>query len=196
MRHTGTSEILTQRLTLRKITEGDTHAMFTNWASDKVVTRYLTWQAYENEADTAQTIARWVTQYEDPAFYLWGIEFQEILIGTISVKPPDYSCIDHAELGFCIGKKWWGQGIVTEAARAVIDYLFDETGAHTCGISNSTVNTGSIRVAQKCDMRLEGTRKEYFMDHEGNWHDIYHWGITREEWQTGTSCRTTPGVTP
>ena len=43
MRHCGTKEIRTLRLTLRRFVPEDAPAMFRNWASDPEVTQYLTW---------------------------------------------------------------------------------------------------------------------------------------------------------
>ena len=50
MRHCGTKEIRTLRLTLRRFAPEDAPAMFRNWASDPEVTQYLTWPAHSSQA--------------------------------------------------------------------------------------------------------------------------------------------------
>ncbi len=46
MKHCGTQTLETKRLILRRFTVRDADAMYTNWASDPEVTRYLTWPAH------------------------------------------------------------------------------------------------------------------------------------------------------
>ena len=46
LRHSGTRTIETDRLILRRFTVEDAPAMYSNWASDPEVTRFLTWQPH------------------------------------------------------------------------------------------------------------------------------------------------------
>ena len=46
MKHCGTQTLETERLILRRFTVRDADAMYTNWAADPEVTRYLTWPAH------------------------------------------------------------------------------------------------------------------------------------------------------
>ncbi len=54
--HKGTQIIHTARLTLRRFTIDDAEAMYSNWASDERVTRYLTWRPHESPAATRQLL--------------------------------------------------------------------------------------------------------------------------------------------
>ena len=127
--HKGTTVLETPRLILRRAQVSDAEPMFYNWASDDEVTRFLTWPTYET-VDTAYPILEhWVKSYENPDFYLWMIVPKELgqPIGSISVVN-HRDDIAEAEIGYCIGKRWWHKGIMTEALHAVMDYLFDEVG--------------------------------------------------------------------
>lgn len=73
MRHCGTKEIRTLRLTLRRFVPEDVPAMFRNWASDPEVTQYLTWPAHSSQAVTEWVIADWVSSYSKADFYQWAI---------------------------------------------------------------------------------------------------------------------------
>jgi ribosomal-protein-alanine N-acetyltransferase len=131
MQHFGTKRLETERLVLRPFVMGDAPAMYRNWASDPEVTKYLTWSAYSSEETAVVVLTEWTAMYPDPTFYQWAIELKSLgePIGSISVVQYD----DRAELahiGYCIGKKWWNQGIMTEALREVMDYLFAEVGVN------------------------------------------------------------------
>lgn len=54
------------------------------------------------------------------------------------------------ELGYWIGEPFWGRGIATEAARAVIDYAFSETAITQIAGAARVVNPASRRVLEKC----------------------------------------------
>ena len=78
MEHKGTIRIETQRLVLRRHTLEDAESMFSNWASEKEVTKFLRWQPYKCVEDTKKMIAEWVASYSKPDFYFWTIELKEI----------------------------------------------------------------------------------------------------------------------
>ena len=130
MNHQGTRELETQRLLLRPFREDDAEAMFRNWASDPEVTRYLTWPTHDDPAFTRTLAAQWEESSRDPAFYQWAVVPKDLgePIGSLSVVRTDAST-ESMELGYCLGRAWWGQGLMTEAVRAVVGYLFAEVTA-------------------------------------------------------------------
>jgi len=73
--------------------------------------------------------------------------------------------------------------IMPEAAGAVIDFLFSEVGFNRVGISHAVKNPASGRVAQKCGLTFEGTKREYFKASNGEFLDISDYGIIRREWK-------------
>ena len=50
-----------------------------------------------------------------------------IVVGSISTVRMNES-VESADIGYCMGKAWWGLGIMAEALSAVVDYLFAEVG--------------------------------------------------------------------
>lgn len=180
--HKGTQTIRTERLILRKFTVDDAPAMFEGWASDERVTRYLTWDPHGSPEETRQLLALWCAGYQSPAAYHWAMEYKGALIGDISVVQLDERS-EHASLGYCIGHAYWGRGLMTEAAKAVIDYLFGEVGVNRVEISHAVKNPASGRVAQKCGLIFEGTKREFFKNSAGEFLDISFYGILKSEWE-------------
>lgn len=180
--HKGTKTIHTERLILRKFTVADAEDMFYNWANDEKVTRFLSWQPHESVDATKQLLTGWVEAYNDIKTYNWAIQFDGKTIGSISVvRISDRS--EYAELGYCLGYDYWNNGFMSEAANAVINYLFSEIGVNRVGISHATENPGSGKVAQKCGMTYEGTKREYFKTSTGKFVDIADYSILRSEWK-------------
>ena len=179
--HKGTQTIDTERLTLRRFKIEDAQAMFDNWASDERVTRYLTWIPHESPKFTKQLLEDWCAAYENPNCYHWAIEFEGEAIGGISVVQLSERS-EYAELGYCVGYDYWNKGIMSKAAKAVIRYLFAEVGLHRIGISHAVQNPASGRVAQKCGMTYEGTKREFFQSSAGEFLDIAEYAILKSEW--------------
>ena len=82
-----------------------------------------------------------------------------------------------------MGYAYWNKGLMSEAAKAVIDYLFAEIGVNRVGISHAVKNPASGRVAQKCGLTFEGTKREYFKTSTRKFLDISDYGIIRSEWE-------------
>lgn len=182
MTHIGTKTLKTERLILRKFTVDDYSDMFNNWANDENVTRFLTWQPHESLQATRQLLEGWCAAYENNNAYNWAMEFEGQVIGNISVvRISDKS--EYAELGYCMSRKYWNKGLMTEAARAVIDFLFSEIGVHRVTIAHAVKNPASGKVAQKCGLTYEGTKRETFKSSRGEFLDIAYYGILRNEWK-------------
>ena len=181
--HIGTKEIKTKRLLLRRFKPEDAEAMFNTWANDERVTRYLTWTPHGTLDVTEYIIDLWIKDYEKENTYQWAIEFEGKLIGSIGCveTSEENEC---GEIGYCIGYDFWGKGIMTEAAKSVIDYLFSEVNLHRIEILHATQNPASGKVAQNCGLTYEGTKREHFKSASGEFLDIAIYSILRKEWET------------
>lgn len=184
--HKGTKTIHTQRLLLRKFTVDDSQAMFENWANDERVTRYLAWCPHESSEATKQLLELWCAAYENKNKYNWVMEYEGTPIGNISVVKLNEKN-EWAELGYCMGYAYWNRGFMSEAAKAIIDYLFTEIGVNRVCISHDVMNPASGRVAQKCGLTFEGTKRECFKTSTGEFHDISDYAIIRSEWEKNKS---------
>ena len=169
MQHLGTQTIETKRLILRKFTMDDAEQMFQNYASDPEVTKYLMWPTHRSIADSREILKKWVDGYEEPAFYQWAIILKNAEKGPIG----GISVVSHkeraqsAEVGYCIGKEFWHQGITSEALEAVITFLFDEVGFQRIEAYHDVNNPNSGAVQQKCGMQYEGTSRRASWNNQG-----------------------------
>ena len=176
MTHKGTQTITTERMTLRRFTVEDAREMYDNWASDPRVTKYLSWEPHASPEATAALLRDWVKGYEKDNCYNWVMEYQGRCIGTISVVRQSERD-ESAELGYDLGYDYWNKGLMTEAAKAVIRFLFEEVGCHRVVIRHAVKNPASGRVAQKCGLAYEGTQREAFKSRDGEFLDIAEYAV-------------------
>lgn len=183
LQHCGTQTIETEHLILRPYTAADAQAMYQNWASSEEVTRYLTWPPHSSAEATCTLLEGWEESYQNPAVYHWGItrKGSDAVIGDISVVHMNEKTAA-AELGWCLGQAFWGQGIMPEAALAVRDYLFDRVGFHRVEARHDQNNPKSGRVMQKIGMRYEGTQRASAVNNQGIC-DMVQYAILRKEWE-------------
>lgn len=168
LKHLGTKFIETERLLLREFFLDDANAMFNNYAGDDEVTKYLTWPTHQSAAESEAVISEWLPDYEKEECYNWAIELKELgeIIGAISAFDINEK-VEKLQVGYCIGKKWWNQGITTEALKAVMDFLFDEVGAKRIEARHDTQNVYSGKVMRKCGMKYEGTHRQSDYNNQG-----------------------------
>ena len=122
MNKTGTQQLETHRLILRRYRPEDAEDMFSNWASDPEVTKFLTWPTHTNVDVTRYVLNDWISHYDDGGFFNWAIELKETgsVIGNIAAVKV-FEEAEAAEIGYCMGRAFWGRGIMPEALRAVMD---------------------------------------------------------------------------
>ena len=168
MKHIGTQTIETKRLILRKFKDTDAQLMYDNWAADDEVTKYLMWQSYKSVDDAKDRIKFLKENYVNDNYYDWVIVLKEIgePIGSIGVVDLKEN-INAVHIGYCIGRKWWHQGITSEALSALIDFFFDKVGADRIESRHDPRNVNSGKVMQKCGMKYEGTMRNADVNNQG-----------------------------
>lgn len=169
MRHLGTQTLETERLILRQFTEGDAEAMYQNWSSDPEVTRFLTWPAHRDVSVTRDYLREMTGSYGREDYYCWAIEQMEGgagPIGDIAVVKHD-DRVQSAHIGYCIGRKWWHQGITSEALACVMAFLFDRVGVLRVECRHDARNPNSGAVMKKCGMQYEGTLRQSDWNNQG-----------------------------
>jgi [ribosomal protein S5]-alanine N-acetyltransferase len=178
---TGTMEIETSRLILRRFTPDDAEDMYANWAGDPEVTKFLMWDAHTDAAATHSLLEQWAQAYADPRTFLWAIVLKETgkPIGSISLL--NFNEQDRkAEVGYCIGRRWWGKGLMAEALRAVLTFAFDTVGLNRVEACHDTRNIASGRVMQKAGMEREGHFRQWKY-RKGRFCDFEFYAILKED---------------
>ena len=181
--HVGTKEIRTERLLLRKFRKDDAKAMFDTWANDEKVTEFLTWTPHGSIEVTEHIIDLWLKDYEKTDNYNWVIELEGKIVGSISVTTIDENS-ERVEIGYCLTVGFWNKGIMSEAAKAVIDFLFKEVNVNRITITHAVKNPASGKVAQKCGLISEGIRREFFKSNRGEFLDIAVYSILKSDRQS------------
>ena len=173
-------DIETERLLLRKFKLDDCEDVFNNYASHEPVTEFMTWHAHKTHNDTIDFLNIVLPEYNEEYNYRWAIVLKQTnqVIGSIHVVRKDIKNLS-AELGYVLGDEYWGQGIMPEAGRAIVKYLFEEGFVRICALHH-VKNLKSGRVMQKIGMIHEGTLKKVARDKFGNFVDCEIYAITKD----------------
>lgn len=154
MKNCGTQRIETDRLILRRYVIEDADAMYKNWASDSEVTKFLTWQPHSSVDVSRSIIEDWLKEYSDEKYYHWAIVLKDNgnePIGGISAVQMNED-ISMVHIGYCLGRAWWRRGIMSEALKAVMDFMFDTVEVNRVESRHDPMNPNSGKVMQKCGM--------------------------------------------
>lgn len=182
MKNCGTQRIETDRLILRRYVIEDADAMYKNWASDSEVTKFLTWQPHSSVDVSRGIIENWLKEYSDEKYYQWAIVLKangNEPIGDISVvhMKEDISMV---HIGYCLGRAWWRRGIMSEALKAVMDFMFDTVEVNRVESRHDPMNPNSGKVMQKCGMKYEGTLRSADRNNQGIC-DACYYALLRSE---------------
>lgn len=140
----------TERLILRPWRESDAEALY-KYASDPDVGPRAGWPPHKSVEESLQIIK---TVFNTPT--MWAVELKETgeAIGCVGYLPASVSNLqipdDQCEVGYWIGKPYWGRGICTEALRLVIDYCFNVKHFTVLWGDFFPSNPASGRVMTKC----------------------------------------------
>lgn len=98
---TGTIELTTERLLLRRYRLDDARILYEEFGCDFQMYEYSGWNPYAAYDKAVNTVQDYINSYNGPHFYGWAIEFQGHLIGTIGAydydpeKKPDRDRVQH-----------------------------------------------------------------------------------------------------
>ena len=140
----------TERLVLRRPALADVKAI-ARLANDRRVAQNTSRLPYPYQVSDAERFVQFVEQ--QPRNTNFAITCGSDLLGIIGV---DLGKSDVPEIGYWLGVPYWGQGYATEAARAVIDYAFEEFGSAELRAGARVVNPASRRVLEKCGFQWTG----------------------------------------
>lgn len=101
------------------------------------------------------------------------------LLGTVGLTIERR--FNKANLGYWIGKPYWGRGYATEAAGLIVAYGFRELGLHRIASTHIVRNPASGRVMQKLGMQYEGTLRGDTMKWD-RYEDLCVYGLLADEW--------------
>jgi len=112
---------------------------------------------------------------------VYGIWADGKLVGGVLFRTMDLE-MGNAEAGCWLEPSAVGRGLVTRAARAIIDWAVEERGIHRVEWFVSVANHASIAVAERLGMTKEGVLRQYY-PHRGVRHDMELWSVLAPEWR-------------
>lgn len=167
----------TDRLILRPIDLEDTMDMFA-YSSD-VENTYYVYPTHLTPEDTRFSIANY---FMSEPLGKYGIELKEEgkLIGTIDlrIKPAQLS----AEISYVLNQDYQGKGYATEAAQAILDFAFTILDLEKVTATCNSENLASEALMLRLGMKKEGEFNRYQVWKSGEWINLLHYGILREEY--------------
>ncbi len=155
------THIETARLVLRRPVAEDRPRIYEAYANDAEVTRYLTWRPHRSLADAEEPLANQMAAWESGKYFSWVITLKDggELAGMIAARPDGW----RIDLGYVLGRKFWGRGYMTEAVRAVVEWALSEPEVFRVWAVCDVENIGSARVLEKAGLRREGCLRRWAM---------------------------------
>ena len=169
--------LITDRLILRKLKKEDALPMFENWDNDPEVAKYTLWVAHESVEETEKLIDMWLQEEKEGKIIRFIIteKGSDAPIGSIDT----FEFVNGVpEIGYCLSRKHWNKGYMTEACSAFVNYLF-ELGYDKVLVRADKRNIASIEVIKKCGFMFT---HEEFIKHRSifrpesatvRWYEIY-----------------------
>ena len=174
--------IITDRLILRPPEPGDAGPVFRSWASDPEVVKYLTWYPHASPLETEnwiqESVAGWKEGTDFP--YLIARKTGEV-IGGMAWRPE--SAKFKGSIGYVLARSEWGQGLMTEALKALLENIFSDPAVFRAYAYCHVANRASMRVMEKAGMAREGLLRRLivFPNLSPQPLDVYCYARTRQE---------------
>lgn len=143
----------TERLVLRAWRENDLDDFY-EYAKVDGVGQMAGWVPHKDKDESRRILGSFIEGKR-----VLAIEYEGKVIGSLGIElyeEKNYPELRHyagREIGYVLSKDYWGRGIMPEAVRAVIDYLFGEVGLDFILVGHFDWNRQSARVIEKCGFR-------------------------------------------
>lgn len=151
--------LTTDRLTLRLWGESDLDDFY-EYARVDGVGQMAGWNPHRNLEESRAILSRFIN-----GKHVFALVYQGKAIGSLGVEEykkvnyPELAEFRGCEIGYVLSKDHWGNGLMPEAVRAVITYLFDDVGMDFILVGHFDWNAQSRRVIEKCGFRYIKTIK-------------------------------------
>ena len=172
----------TERLLLRPWEESDAADLY-KYAKDPEVGPVAGWQAHKNEAESLSVIKNVFCGKEA---YAVCLKEDNRAIGAIELLLKGYNHIsendDECELGFWLGRPFWGQGIIPEAGKELLRHAFEDLGMNKVWCGYYDGNNKSARVQEKLGFKYSHTNKNVPVPLMNDVRTEHISVITKSEW--------------
>lgn len=176
--------LTTARLTLRWLTEADVPALFAIF-SDPAVMRYWSTPPLTEVAAAEKMVRTIQGAYESGDFLQLGLERRATpgVIGTCTLFSFAFPS-RRAELGYALGRPFWGEGYMHEALQTLVAYAFQTLNLNRLEADIDPRNTASAKTLERLGFQPEGyLRERWIVNDEVSDSALY--GLLRREWEQG-----------
>lgn len=154
--------IETERLIIRGFKESDL-SDFNEYAKNPNVGPNAGWPAHKSLEESNKILHEYFMK-EDNEDEVSAIVYKETgkVIGSIGLEADEVrTAPDSWVLGYVLSEDYWGRGLMTEAVKAVLEYVFEDKGAEIVNVAHFDFNIRSKRVIEKCGFKYEGTLRRF-----------------------------------
>jgi RimJ/RimL family protein N-acetyltransferase len=139
----------------------DAPELFARYTQDPLVTRYLTWRPHDTIERTREFLQRCRTGIADGAVVPWVLTERDDPrpLGMIELRPAEH----RVEIGYVLARDRWGQGLMTEAVQAVVDWALARPGLYRVWAVTDVDNRASARVLEKAGLLREGLLRRWLV---------------------------------
>jgi len=171
----------TERLILRQYTAADAEAVL-SFRSNPDAMRFVPRPLQRTTDDALEMITKINDMIEANDGINWGVELKSNgkIIGSVSFHRIEKEH-SRGEIGYMIHPDYWGQGIVTEAAKVIVNYGFMQLKFHSIEAIIDPENTASENVLRKLEFVKEAHFKENFF-HNGQFTDTVIYSKLRSDY--------------
>lgn len=167
------------RLAVRPLAEADLEDLFTV-NGDAEVTRFLPYSAWQSAADGQAWLQRMRALERDGVARQLVLVLERTVVGTLLVFHFDAASA-RAEVGYVLGRPWWGRGLMREALTGACSACFGTLGLNRIEAYVDRDNAASNALLRRVGFVHEGTLRQRTVAH-GIARDMQAWGLLRDEW--------------
>ena len=167
MKHIGTVSFETTRLICRRFCYEDCEDMFRNWAANPNIQYEYGEPFYEDISQVKGLLTKYIEGYKNTDYYRWAIIEKKSShnIGQIAFCRVYSDCYT-AEIEYCIGEQFWGNGYAGEALTGLIEFIFGHTEFLKLEAYHRSENAKSGRVLEKSQMYITDTVERFVREHK------------------------------
>ena len=179
----GSDVLMTQRLILRRWNQKDAEDLY-RYACDPDVGPIAGWPPHKNP-DESRAVIRDVLNGREA--YAICLKEDGRAIGAIELKLNGHTDLtdrdDECEMGYWLGKPFWGRGIVPEAVAEMLRRAFEDIGMQKVWVGYYEGNSKSKRVQEKCRFRFQRKSEGVDVPLMQEKRTGYVSSLTKDQWQ-------------
>jgi ribosomal-protein-alanine N-acetyltransferase len=174
--------ITTERLRLRPFTMADDSAIFA-MCSDPELCRFVRFDAHRTIRETREFLELVQEHYRRGEPFAWAIVLaaEDRVIGSCGFVAHQQNS---AEIGYWLGRDYWGNGYAAEAALALVQFGFEQMGLERIVAKCFPDNRAGQRVIEKLGLKYEGVDRSEMI--KGAYPELRVYGINVQEWRAHT----------